>query len=146
MKNFDFPILKMKLQNLPKDMLVELVAELQNRKEKEYSEYILTYVDGPDTGALYFKTENELKTWICLYILASCIKPKSFFENEDIWVFLEDMREIPYDGRIEYCKKIIPAVNLTQLIALLRKISDRYIIMRGKCLTENGNIISFRHD
>lgn len=130
----------MKLQNLPKDLLVELVSELQDRKEKEYSEYILIFADGADdTDTEYFKTENELKTWLLSRILH--LKPESFFDNKNIWMFLEEMRKLHYTKSVEYCRNRAKEFELNELVALTKKVSDRYIIIKGKCLTENGNKI-----
>ena len=130
----------MKLQNLPKDMLVELVSELQDRKEKEYSEYILIFADGPDdTEIEYFKTENELKSWILSRILH--LKSESFFDNKNIWMCLEEIRKLHYTKSGEYFRNKAKEFELNELVILTKRVSDRYIIIKGKCLTENGNKI-----
>ena len=135
----------MRLHNLPKDMLVQLVAEIQYKKEKEYSEYIMIHVDKEDIPgvdptepeAYHFETEEELKIFILLTLVP--YKDRSFFENENIWIFLKDCTS-SLDAR-KYCKNKLHIFPLDELIGLTKKFSDRYIFIKGKVITKNGYLI-----
>lgn len=130
----------MKLNALPKDLLVELVSELQDRKEKEYSEYILIYANGLDTRAFHFNTETELKTFIFLRVLY--YQEEIVFDNKNIWLFVKSLRQLPFEEIVEYCKNKVKALELNKLVAVIKNISDKYVIVKGKVLTENGNEIA----
>ena len=142
----------MKLHNLPKDILVELVSELQDRKEKEYSEYVIIYTGVCDQLVAYNpKSEYELKGWILVELASYC--SKDICENERIWLFLEELRKIPKTnyGGFEYCnlvkyyKHASPNFEVHELIDLLQKSNNEYIIIKGKCLTNNLCFPSFHY-
>ena len=114
----------MKLHNLPKDLLVELVSELQHRKEKDYSEYVAIYRGGSEDPAIWhFKNENELKGWILFELFKYPIIEIS--ENENIWLFIEHLSKFPkykYDRHIEYCKSKSPSFQFDELLNLFNKV------------------------
>lgn len=137
----------MKLQNLPKNMLVQLVSQLQDKKEKEYSEYVVIYTDGSDDSPVWrFHNENEFKTWILLQLPFNC--SKEICDNENIRSFLEELTKIPRNfygntdhRHTEYCKNKSSNFQFDELLNLFNKINRDFVIMKGKCLTGNTNTI-----
>ena len=124
----------MKLQNLPKDLLVELVSELQGRKEKEYSEYVVISICTYDDIILAWRFENEykLKSWIAFELLSL---PKS--NNDSIDLFLDELRKTPLRNRSEYCKDKLRDIELRDLMNLLKQSAPEIVIIKGKCLSDN---------
>ena len=128
----------MKLNNLPKDLIVELVSELQNRKEKEYSEYIVIWGGSEDPVIWYFNNENELKGWILFDLFKS--PSISYTDNENVYLFLEDLSKFPkyqYDLHIEYCKNKSSGFQLDELLNMFNKNSKDLVIIKGKCVSGN---------
>ena len=132
----------MKLQNLPKDLLVELVSELQDRKEKEYSEYIVIYRGGSNDPVIWhFHNEHELKGWILFELFKY---PTEIPENGNIWLFMENLSKFPkyqYHRHTEYCKNKSSSFQLDELLILFNKINRDFVIIKGKCISGNTNTI-----
>jgi len=58
----------MNLNNLPKDMLVELVSQIKEDTEKEYCEYIVIPYD-KQIPTKYFTNEKDLKIFLLEYLV-----------------------------------------------------------------------------
>ena len=133
----------MKLNNLPKDMLVKLVSELQDRKEKEYSEYVVIYREGSDIPAVWhFDSEHELKSWILFELLD--YSREIFSDNENILLFLEEWRKLPRDREdchVDYCKNKSSSFQSNELLSMLNKIDSDFVMIKGKCVSGNTNKI-----
>lgn len=133
----------MKLHKLPKDLLVELVSKLQDRKEKEYSEYIVIYRGGSDDAVVWhFNNEHELKGWILFELFR--YPSISYTENENVYLFLEDLSKLPkyqYDRHIEYCKSKSSSFRFDELLNLFNKINQSFVIIKGKAVNGNTNTI-----
>ena len=137
----------MKLHNLPKDIIIDLVSKLQSMKEKEYSDYVVISAAGSDDPFVwYFDNEQEFKAWI-LYQLFPC--PKEICGNENIWLFLEGLGKVPrnhyghtdHRHMIEYCKNNSSSFQLDELLNLLNKIDLDFVIIKGKRISGNTNTI-----
>lgn len=125
----------MKLNNLPKDLLVELVSELQSRKEKEYSDYVVLSIMGPDQlSAWRLENECEMKNWLVFELVKL---RKNMVGDDYISAFLEELRKFPLGNRSEYCKEKLRDIELNDLMDLFRKTTSAFIIIKGKCLTGN---------
>ena len=128
-------------------MLVQLVSELQDRKEKEYSDYIAIHAGGSDEPSVWhFDSEHELKSWILFQLLD---RPKEIFcDDENILLFLEKWRTLPRnryglteDGHVQHCKNKSSSFQIDELLNLLNKIDLDYVIVKGKCVSGNTNKI-----
>ena len=125
----------MKLNTLPKDLLVELVSELQDRKEKEYSDYVVLSAIGPDHLSVWrLENEYEMKNWLVFELV---ILRKNMVGDDYISAFLEELRKMPLGKRSEYCKEKLRDIELNDLMDLFRKTTSAFIIIKGKCLTGN---------
>ena len=135
----------MKLNNLSKDMLVQLVSNLQDRKEKEYSHYLAIYTGVSDNGPVYhFNNERDLKAWILMKLLNY---PKDTYNVENIKLFWEEIRKLlrnhygmySNSDLIEYCKNKSQYFQLDELLALYKSNCDGFVIIKGKLLINNSN-------
>ena len=117
----------MKLNKLPKDILVQLVSELQDRKEKEYSHYVVISI-GDRAPSWRFENEYELKSWILFELLDSTTN------NEKISLFQEELRKLPPGQASKYLKLKSKDFEIDEL---LQATNPKFVIIKGKCLTDN---------
>jgi len=128
----------MNLNNLPKDMLIELVSQIQESKEEEYSEYVVIPYD-KQIPTKYFTNEKDLKIFLLEYLVYN----DYFFPSRE---YSEKFRGMTY----KECKKFIDSSLLEKyskenLFEFVEKIGEKnnYLalkIIKGKTISHVKNL------
>jgi len=122
----------MNLNNLPKDMLVELVSQIQESKEEEYSEYIVIPYDNTDDSK-FFRNEKDLKLFLLDYIseFDSCFPSKEANEKFK-YMTITELKKSLYSLLEKYSKE-----DLFELVEKMREKNVYYglHIIKGKTIS-----------
>lgn len=135
----------MNLNNLPKDMLVELVSNIREDFEKEYSHYIVVCGDYDITCHTFTDVKN-LKEFLINH-LYDYHDIKDVFSKEsevEIVITLKHLATQEYSDYLNYISSLTNKYNLEELLQIVKKLEEGmthgfriYDIMKGKKIYDN---------
>jgi len=112
----------MNLNNLPKDMLVELVSQIKEDTEKEYCDYLITYSFVGETEVHHFTKEEDLKNFLLIYVFENFNVKYVLSKDSDIFQTLNIFRTRKYNEYLEYVRSLKHKYTLEELFNLVEKI------------------------
>jgi hypothetical protein len=137
----------MKLNNLPKDMLVELVANIRDDTEKEYCNYIVVHGD----YAISYHIFNEVKSLkeFLLNHLCDYHDIKDVFSKESEAKVVKTLKHLAtqkYSDYLNYINSLANKYSLEDLLEIVKRLEEGtsphdsyriHDIIKGKRLYDN---------
>ena len=133
----------MNLNNLPKDMLVELVSNIRDEVEKEHCDYIVIHSDNYyEITFEEYKVLKELKEFLLSYLI-DIINRKIIFGEEEIKIFTSCSK----NEYLNYVNILGNRYSLEELIKMVSKVGESrpndgywriHRIMKGKMTYNDG--------
>lgn len=112
----------MKLNNLPKDMLVELVSNIREDVEKEHCHYIVVHSDNDyDMNFGEFWRTKVLKEFLLEYLCYSVNREIVFDKDSEILKFLTSENYL-YSEYLKYIHSLENRYSLEDLLEIVIKV------------------------